>query len=108
MGGRQKFPDRRSSFQVHLHHEGQDYHVGFTFFGFGAIDPGDVGEIFISSKKASSTYEVLARDAAILASHALQRGATVEGLVMSLTRGDCKGRRRAQEPVHLPEKRRRR
>lgn len=50
------------------------------------FDDGQLGEVFISNHKAGSQADVNGRDAAILASIALQHGAPVDVLRKALTR----------------------
>ncbi len=88
MSERRRFPNRRSGYVAHMRHRQINYQIGFAFFGFATWDLGEVGEIFISSDKPGSNAEECARDGAILASHALQRGATITQLAASVTRGD--------------------
>jgi hypothetical protein len=85
---RQKFESRRSGFLVHLRWKNVDYSAHFSFIGHpgcvGLAALGEVGEIFIASGKPTSGEEALARDALIIASHALQRGASLGELAASL------------------------
>lgn len=78
---RQRLPDRRE-------HELIDFeHGGFCYVGgVGRFDDGALAEIFLNVAKSGTTIESHARDAAIVASIALQYGATVDTIRHALTR----------------------
>lgn len=57
----------------------------------GYYPDGRIGEIFISTGKVGTDVDVAVKDAAILASFALQHGAKVEDLHAAMTR-DARGR----------------
>jgi len=60
---------------------------GFKYKGVIGFRPdGAPAEIFLEAGRVGSEVQAVARDAAILASLALQRGATVDDLRHSLTR----------------------
>ena len=62
-------------------------HGGFRFVaGIGRFDDGRLAEIFLNCSKVGTPVDVNARDVAIVASLALQRGATTDELRRALTR----------------------
>jgi hypothetical protein len=69
-------------------HELLDFeHGGFKFTeGIGRFDDGHLAEIFLNCSKAGTPVDVNARDAAIVASLALQHGATAAELRHALSR----------------------
>jgi hypothetical protein len=68
----------------------------FTFLGLrftasaSRFDNGELGEVFLSSNKATSAASILASDAAIMASLALQFGCPADTLRRALCR-DARG-----------------
>jgi ribonucleoside-diphosphate reductase alpha chain len=66
-------------------------HGRFRYFGTIGFDPRSMRpcEIFLQVGKAGTEIEMLARAAAVLASVALQHGATVDELRSALTRLDA-------------------
>lgn len=80
MGKREVLPWRRPSESYDLNHDGLHFAVQVGYY-----DDGRPGEIFISSPKTGSMAEINARDAAVLASIALQRGADPEKTLQALT-----------------------
>ena len=79
---RLRLPQRRFHQLVDFEHAGQHYTAGVGFF-----ETGGVAEIFMNVPgRTGSAVEVVARDAAILASICLQHGATVETIRHALTR----------------------
>lgn len=80
MGNREVLPWRRPSQSFDLSHGGLHFAVQVGYY-----DDGRPGEIFISSPKTGSMAEINARDAAVLASIALQRGADPEKTLHALT-----------------------
>lgn len=83
---RETLPWRRYSENFDLDHEGLHFAVQVGYY-----ENGRPGEIFISSPKTGSMAEVNARDAAVLLSIALQRGADPEKTLHALTH-DGQGR----------------
>jgi hypothetical protein len=81
MTSRERLPDRRA-------HELLDFeHCGFRFTaGIGRFEDGRVAEVFLNCSKAGTPVDVNARDSAIVASFALQHGATADELRRALTR----------------------
>jgi hypothetical protein len=78
---RQRLPNRR------FHEIIQFEHGGFTYIaGIGRFDDGRLAEVFLNAAKTGTAVEATARDAAIVASLALQRGVPVETLQHALTR----------------------
>lgn len=79
---RRRLPQRRFQELIDFEHAGQRYTAGVGFF-----QTGEVAEIFMNvPTRAGSAVEVVARDAAILASICLQHGASVETIRRALTR----------------------
>ena len=78
---RERLPNRRP-------HELLDFeHAGFRFTaGIGRFDDGRLAEIFLNCSKVGTRVDVNARDAAIVASLALQHGARTDELRRALTR----------------------
>jgi hypothetical protein len=79
--GRKRLPNRRA-------HELLDFeHGGFRFTaGIGRFPDGRLAEIFLNGAKIGTPIDVNARDAAIVASLALQHGAEPDELRRALTR----------------------
>lgn len=78
---RARLPDRRGHELIDISHG------GFRFTaGIGRFADGSLAEVFINSTRTGTGVETQARDAAILASFALQHGATVDELRKALTR----------------------
>jgi ribonucleoside-diphosphate reductase alpha chain len=79
-------PDRRGSITFALQTAG-----GLTFTATASkFDDGSLGEIFLQNYKADSTAGIMASDAAIAASLALQFGCPVDVLRKALSR-DVRG-----------------
>src|SRR4029077_12524566 len=78
---RQILPNRRRAELFDFTHGGLHYTAGFSRFADGRV-----AEIFISSNKAGSDAADAARDAAIVASIALQHGCPAHMLRHALTR----------------------
>src|ERR1700722_16408699 len=79
---RERLPNRRRQSLITFIHEGRRFTAGF-----GHHLDGRVGEIFLDSDRQGSLSAALARDAAVLASLALQHGATLSTIRKALTRG---------------------
>ncbi|MDE2466170.1 MAG: hypothetical protein KGO02_21005 [Alphaproteobacteria bacterium] len=80
-GIREQLPNRRRHEIVEFEHGGICYTAGI-----GRFADGRVAEIFVNGGKPGCQAENAARDAGILASIALQRGATAADLQHSLPR----------------------
>jgi hypothetical protein len=80
-GARERLPNRRG-------HELVDFsHGGFNYIaGLGRFADGRLAEIFLTAAKTGIAVEAAARDAAIVASIALQHGASPTALQHPLTR----------------------
>jgi ribonucleoside-diphosphate reductase alpha chain len=78
---RKRPPNRRK-------HETREFdHAGFHYTaGVGHFENGGLAEIFLNCAKSGTTLESHARDAAIVASIALQHGATAETIRHAITR----------------------
>jgi len=73
---REPLPARRQSETLRIDVDGQTFHVTF-----GCYDDGRIGEIFITSPKASQTFAAIqAADAAVATSLALQYGCPIDVL----------------------------
>ena len=82
MTARLKLPNRRPQTTFVVTHEGQAYSVSVGQAEAG----GTPAEVFVQARRTSSTVEALARDAAILASFALQYGAPAIAMQQAMTR----------------------
>src|SRR5262249_15255227 len=83
---RRRLPNRRPAETFELGVAGLKYTATV-----GRFPDGQVGEIFLSNHKSNSAADTAARDAAIVASIALQFGADVETIRRALCR-DAAGR----------------
>lgn len=70
MTDRTELPNRRRRENFEFVHDGHTF-VG----GAGYFLSGNIGEVFLSSGKPNSQMDIVAQDAAIAASYALQHGA---------------------------------
>jgi hypothetical protein len=86
MTGRQRLPDRRRSESFGFECNGLKYTATASWF-----DDGRLGEVFVGNHKCDSHADACAKDAAILASVAVQHGITLDVLRKSLLR-DSRGR----------------
>jgi len=82
---REPLPERRRC-------ENFDFVIGNVHYtaGLGFYDDGRLGEIFLTGPKAGTDVEIIAKDAAVMASIALQHGASADVLRHGLQR-DAKG-----------------
>jgi hypothetical protein len=80
-GERTRLPNRRAHELIEFEHAGFRYVAGL-----GRFADGRVAEIFLNAAKGGTPLDVTARDAAIVASIALQHGAPAEALQHALTR----------------------
>src|ERR1700730_15981345 len=78
---RERLPSRRVCESFEFRHAGLD----FTLCA-GNYPDGRIAEIFLSSHKPGSPIEAIARDAAVVASIALQFGADLETIRQALTK----------------------
>jgi hypothetical protein len=88
---RESLPNRRACQTVAFEHDGSRYCLTVGFY----LDARP-GEIFLNHDRGDSLLDVLAADAAILASLALQHGCTLETIAHALKR-DSAGR--AASPI---------
>ena len=84
MTARERLPNRRASESFTFECGGLRYHATISYFADGRI-----GEVFISNTKPSSQSDVNARDAAVVASLALQFGCPIDVLRKALLRDPC-------------------
>jgi hypothetical protein len=78
-------PNRRASQNLTFERDNLKYHMTI-----GLYSDGRVGEIFLNAEHSNSLLDVLASDAAILVSLALQHGCTLETIAHALKR-DSRG-----------------
>jgi hypothetical protein len=78
---RQRLPNRRGSDLMQVEHAGSEYTVTSSRDAHGRV-----AEVFIDTAKAGSAMRDLMRDAAVIASIALQHGVPLSEMVASLTR----------------------
>jgi hypothetical protein len=78
---RHRLPDRREHELLNFEHDGFAY-VG----GIGRFPNGSIAEIFLNVAKTGQAIETYGRDAAIVASIALQHGVPPETMRRALTR----------------------
>jgi hypothetical protein len=83
--GRDRLPNRRPAETIEFERDGSRYCLTVGYF-----PDGRVGEIFLNHNRGDSLLDVLASDAAILASLALQHGCTLETIIHALKR-DARG-----------------
>jgi hypothetical protein len=83
MSARQRLPNRRASVTFPFECDRMAFTATVSFFADGRP-----AELFISNHKSGSQVDHSARDAAILCSLALQRGATLEAVHGALQRDD--------------------
>ena len=81
MTARERLPNRRASESFTFECGGLRYHATISYFADGRI-----GEVFITNIKPSSQSDVNARDAAVVASLALQFGCPIDVLRKALMR----------------------
>lgn len=83
---RDVLPQRRPGVNLNFRHGNFEYTATFSYYPDMRI-----GEIFLSAAKSGTQLDVATRDAAILASFALQHGCPLETLRTAMTR-DATGR----------------
>lgn len=88
---RERLPTRRYSETLDFTHVTPTGHPIPHSATLGYYPDGRLGEVFIGTGKVGTDVDVAVKDAAILASFALQHGATVEDLHAAMTR-DARGR----------------
>ncbi len=81
MSARERLPNRRAHEIVEFEHAGIRI-IG----GVGRYENGKIAEVFVNAGKVGSHIESATRDAGVLASIALQHGASVADLQHSLQR----------------------
>ena len=75
MTARERHPNRRACESFEFRHNGFAFTASAGFF-----EDGRLGELFLSSHKAGSPIEAIARDAAVTVSIALQFGADLDAI----------------------------
>jgi hypothetical protein len=75
-------PNRRPAYTFDFEHGGQHFTASLGLYD----RDGPIGEIFLNARKRDTTSDAIMRDAAILASFALQYGATLDALRKAMTR----------------------
>ena len=88
---RNRLPNRRPSETLSFERDGSRYQMTVGYFPDGAA-----GEIFLNHDRSDSLLDVLASDAAILASLALQHGCTLVTIAHAIKRD---GRGAAASPI---------
>ena len=88
---RQRLPNRRTAITTTFDRDGARFEMTAGFY-----PDGRVGEIFLNADRANSLLDFLMSDAAILASFALQFGASLDDLRHAVKR-DAAGK--AQSPI---------
>jgi ribonucleoside-diphosphate reductase alpha chain len=81
MSARHRLPNRRAHELIEFGHGGFRYTAGI-----GRFADGQLAEIFLTAAKTGTPLDAAARDAAIVASLALQHGTPVEIIQHALTR----------------------
>jgi hypothetical protein len=82
---RDRLPNRRQAETIAFERDGSRYHMTVGYF-----PDGRVGEVFLNADRADSLLDVLASDAAILTSLALQHGCSLREITHALKR-DSRG-----------------
>jgi hypothetical protein len=82
---RDSLPNRRASQNIAFERDNLKYQMTI-----GLYPDGRIGEVFLNAEHANSLLDVLAHDAAILASLALQFGCPLETIIHALKR-DARG-----------------
>jgi hypothetical protein len=82
---RDRLPNRRHAETIAFERDGSRYHMTVGYF-----PDGRVGEVFLNADRADSLLDVLASDAAILTSLALQHGCSLQEITHALKR-DSRG-----------------
>jgi hypothetical protein len=85
MSARNRLPNRRSAETIAFDRDGSRYHMTVGYY-----PDGRVGELFLNHDRDDSLLDVLAHDAAILVSIALQHGAPLDEIRHALNR-DSRG-----------------
>ncbi|MCW5695812.1 MAG: hypothetical protein KIS96_03645 [Bauldia sp.] len=83
MTDRQRLPARRGALNFEVEHNLRRYTVALGFH-----DDGRLGEIFVTSTKAGSDSQIVANEAAVLASLLLQFGGDIEGMADAMPRNE--------------------
>jgi hypothetical protein len=85
MPARDRLPNRRLAETIAFERDGSRYCLTVGFYSDGRV-----GEVFLNADRANSLLDVLASDAAIMASLALQHGCSLAEIVHALKR-DSRG-----------------
>jgi hypothetical protein len=80
---RQELANRRDGENFEFEHKGHKYYASVRYYHALSLDP---AEIFLNSAKIDSDHDLAARDAAVLASIALQYGVPLAQLAEPLGR----------------------
>lgn len=84
---RERLPNRRQSEVFSFEHRGMRFHGSVSWFdGLDACRR--PAEVFLDASKPGSPMQAMARDAAVIASLALQHGCDIETMRAALTRDD--------------------
>lgn len=80
---RDRLPARRGAVTFDFSHGYRTYTVTLGFY-----DDGGLGELFLTSTKAGSDAQIVANEAAMLVSIALQHGAEIEAMADAMPRNE--------------------
>jgi hypothetical protein len=81
MSNRKRLPNRRSNLTFALECNGQQYTATVAWFADGAL-----AEVFLTNRHTGSQSDANAKDSAVMASIALQHGASLETLRRAVLR----------------------
>jgi hypothetical protein len=88
---RNRLPNRRPTETIAFERDGSRYRLSVGYFPNGSI-----GEVFFNADRGDSLLDVMASDAAILASLALQHGCDLQTILHALKRD---GNGKASSPI---------
>jgi hypothetical protein len=91
MPARERLPNRRCAETIAFERDGSRYQMTVGYFPHGRV-----GEVFLNADRTDSLLDVLASDAAILTSLALQHGCGLREITHALKRD---GRGSAASPI---------
>ena len=84
---RNRLPQRRGNITVEFVYPPDQAANGHRFVAtLGATPAGEIGEIFLRTGKSEAMMESIARDLAVVASIALQHGASIDEIKSALTK----------------------
>ncbi|MCW5697341.1 MAG: hypothetical protein KIS96_11500 [Bauldia sp.] len=83
MTDRQRLPARRGALNFEVEHNLRRYTATLGFH-----DDGLVGEVFVTSTKAASDSQIIANEASVAVSFALQYGAPLDAMAAAMPRNE--------------------